>query len=116
MIPVGLSNPVLVEFETMKELAARLGPKALLRIDPNGRWREDTAVRIGQKLGQVPLEYYEDPVNGQSAMAAVRGSSSQKRIPGTLVAIDLNSPRISAGASGLGSNVSCCGGPPWSHR
>ena len=27
-----------------------------------------------------------------------------------------NSPRISAGASGLGSNVSCCGGPPCSHR
>ena len=37
-------------------------------------------------------------------------------MPGTFVAIGLNSPRISAGASGLGSNVSCCGGPPWSQR
>ena len=33
-------------------------------------------------------------------------------MPGTLVLIGLNGPRISAGASGLGSNVSCCGGPP----
>jgi glucarate dehydratase len=67
-----------VEFQTMKELAARLGPKALLRIDPNGRWREDTAVRIGKKLGQFPLEYYEDPVSGQSAMAVVRRQTGLK--------------------------------------
>ena len=31
-------------------------------------------------------------------MQAVRGSSSQNRIPGTLVAIGRNGPRISAGA------------------
>ncbi len=51
-----------------------------------------------------------------SACRAVRGNSSLKRMPGTFVLIGLNGPRISAGASGLGSNVSCCGGPPWSHR
>ena len=67
-----------VELQTMKELAARLGPKALLRIDPNGRWREDTAVRIGKKLAQMPLEYYEDPVNGQTAMAEVRRQTGLK--------------------------------------
>jgi glucarate dehydratase len=67
-----------VELQTMKELASRLGPKAVLRIDPNGRWREDTAVRIGKKLGQFPLEYYEDPVNGQRAMAAVRRQTGLK--------------------------------------
>ena len=32
--------------------------------------------------------------------------------PGTEVAIGLNSPRTSAGASGLGSKVSMCDGPP----
>ena len=73
----GVLSPDL-EYQTMKDLAAQLGPKALLRIDPNGRWREDTAVRIGKKLGQVPLEYYEDPVNGQSAMAAVRRETGLK--------------------------------------
>src|SRR5436305_325181 len=34
------------------------------------------------------------------------------RVPGTLVAIGLNGPATSAGASGLGSNVSSWGGPP----
>ena len=35
-------------------------------------------MRIGKKLGQFPLEYYEDPVNGQSAMAAVRRQTGLK--------------------------------------
>jgi glucarate dehydratase len=67
-----------VEFETMKALATQLGPKALLRIDPNARWREDTAVRVGKKLAQMPLEYYEDPVQGQKAMAEVRRQTGLK--------------------------------------
>jgi glucarate dehydratase len=62
----------------MNELAARLGPKAVLRIDPNGRWRPETAVRIGRKLAGVRLEYYEDPVNGQKAMAEVRRQTGLK--------------------------------------
>ena len=48
--------------------------------------------------------------------AAVRGSSSQNWMPGTLVEMGLNGPRISNGRRGLGSNVSCCGGPPCSQR
>jgi glucarate dehydratase len=76
-LKAGVLDPDL-ELQTMKEMAAKLGPKALLRIDPNGRWREDTAVRIGKQLGQFPLEYYEDPVNGQSAMAAVRRQTGLK--------------------------------------
>ncbi len=67
-----------VELQTMRALADRLGPKALLRIDPNGRWREDTAVRIGKKLAEMPLEYYEDPVNGQKGMAEVRKQTGLK--------------------------------------
>ena len=51
-----------------------------------------------------------------SQIVEIRGNSSQIWMPGTLVWIGLNSPRISAGASGLGSKVSCCGGPPWSQR
>src|SRR5262249_43353469 len=38
-----------IELQTMKQMSAQLGPKALLRIDPNGRWRPATAVRIGKK-------------------------------------------------------------------
>src|SRR5262245_55062695 len=47
-----------------------------------------------------------------SAWRAERGKCSLICIPGTLVVIGLNSPRISAGASGLRSQVSCCAGPP----
>ena len=47
-----------------------------------------------------------------SAILANNGNCSLISIPGTLVFIGLNSPRRSAGASGLRSNVSCWGGPP----
>ena len=51
-------------------------------------------------------------IASRSVMRAVCGSVSQMRMPGTFVAMDLKVPRISSGASGFGSNVSCCGGPP----
>ena len=54
-LKTGVLDPDL-ELQVMNELAARLGPKALLRIDPNGVWREDTAVRIGKKLAEFELE------------------------------------------------------------
>lgn len=70
-LKAGVLDP-RIELETLQAIYARLGDKALLRIDPNGRWTVDTAVRVGQQLRELPLEYYEDPVRGQSAMADVR--------------------------------------------
>jgi glucarate dehydratase len=67
-----------IERETMKALAAQLGRESLLRIDPNGRWRVETAIRIGKEIAQLPLEYYEDPVGGQEAMARVRRETGLK--------------------------------------
>ncbi len=64
--------PPDVERETMVALAARLGRECPLRIDPNARWKLATALRIGAALRGLPLEYYEDPVRGQAAMAQVR--------------------------------------------
>jgi glucarate dehydratase len=55
-----------------------LGAEARLRIDPNGRWKVDTAVRIGRDLARQPMEYYEDPVLGQENMAAVRRATGLK--------------------------------------
>src|SRR5262245_11704917 len=46
------------------------------------------------------------------ASLARRGKYSTNRTPGTEVGLVANSPRISAGASGLGSNVSRWLGPP----
>src|SRR5262245_42459418 len=49
--------------------------------------------------------------------AARLGKCSTQRMPGTEVGIVPNSPRISAGAPGLGSNVSRWLGPPtWYNR
>jgi glucarate dehydratase len=64
-------------FEPAEEAAAILalrrafGPGVPLRIDPNAVWRLETAARWGRELAGV-LEYYEDPVRGQEAMAALR--------------------------------------------
>ena len=70
--------PPDVELEAMKAMAAKLGPDALLRIDPNGRWSMPTAVRIGKAMAGLRLEYYEDPVNGQAGMAEVRRATGLK--------------------------------------
>jgi glucarate dehydratase len=72
----GVLDPDL-ERQSLGAMAERLGPRALLRIDPNGRWKLDTAVRVGKalKASGLPLEYYEDPVHGQPAMARVRAET-----------------------------------------
>ena len=60
----------------------------------------------------VPARPRRRPSGSTAALSirpASRGKTSQISTPGTLVAIGLNSPRISAGASGLRSNVSWCG-------
>jgi glucarate dehydratase len=61
-----------VELETLRAISSRCGKEDLVRIDPNGRWSKVTAVKIGKGLKTLPLEYYEDPVVGQEAMAEVR--------------------------------------------
>ncbi len=67
--------PPEVELETLRAIHARLGAGFPLRIDPNARWTVPTAVRIGKQLRDLPLEYYEDPVAGQQAMAQVRAET-----------------------------------------
>jgi glucarate dehydratase len=64
--------PPRVELETMRAMNAHFGGKLPLRIDPNARWRTETALAAAKDLRQVNLEYYEDPVRGQAAMAEVR--------------------------------------------
>lgn len=56
----------------------RLGEDFGLRIDPNGVWSVPTAIRIGQRLEALNIEYFEDPAWGLMGNAAVR---AQVRIP-----------------------------------
>jgi glucarate dehydratase len=70
-LKAGVFEPDM-ELEALQAIAARFDGKHQVRIDPNGRWAVPTALRIGEKLHELPLEYYEDPVDGQAAMAQVR--------------------------------------------
>jgi glucarate dehydratase len=46
-------------------------PRAKLRFDPNSLWSVETAIRIGKKLEELDLEFYEDPVWGIEGMSRV---------------------------------------------
>jgi glucarate dehydratase len=50
------------------EALAKAFPGLPLRIDPNGAWSMETALRCADRLGPL-IEYYEDPVEGLDAMA-----------------------------------------------
>ncbi|MBM84211.1 MAG: glucarate dehydratase [Planctomycetaceae bacterium] len=60
------------ELKTMFAMNERFEGKMPLRIDPNGRWTLNTAIRIGRKMEGLPIDYYEDPVVGMVMMAEVR--------------------------------------------
>lgn len=60
--------------DTMIALRDEFGRDVGLRIDPQGSWTVATAVRIGQQLERLNLDYFEDPVWGTAAMAQVRKS------------------------------------------
>lgn len=64
--------PPDIELEALQAINDVFNGEAPLRIDPNGRWTVETALRIARELQSMPLEYYEDPVAGQEAMAQVR--------------------------------------------
>jgi glucarate dehydratase len=70
--------PPEVEVDALRAINERFGGRHPLRIDPNGRWTIETAVRIGREIRDLPLEYYEDPVRGQEAMAEVRRRTGLK--------------------------------------
>ena len=63
-----------VEMATLKAMNERFNGQHPLRIDPNGRWSVKTSLRIAREIqrNDIPLDYYEDPVAGQEAMAEVR--------------------------------------------
>lgn len=56
------------------EALATAFPGLPLRIDPNGSWSMETALRCADRLGPL-IEYYEDPVDGLEAMAELRRRS-----------------------------------------
>ena len=59
------------EVDAVIALHEAFGDEVPLRIDPNGVWTVDTAIRFGNAL-KPHIEYLEDPVRGQADMALVK--------------------------------------------
>lgn len=66
----GGAMPPDEEAAAMLALHKAFGPGTPLRLDPNAIWTIETSIRIGKQLEGI-LEYYEDPVRGQEAMAEI---------------------------------------------
>lgn len=76
-LKAGVQSPA-EEARVLELCRKKLGDDFGLRIDPNGLWSVATAVRIGHRLEDLNLEYFEDPAWGLEGNAAVR---KQVRIP-----------------------------------
>jgi len=76
-LKAGVMDP-MEEARALELCRECLGEEFGLRIDPNGLWSVATAVRVGRRLENLGLEYYEDPAWGLEGMRAVR---RQVRIP-----------------------------------
>lgn len=66
----GGAYPPSEEAAAILALREAFGPDTPLRLDPNAIWKKETALEVGRQLEGV-LEYFEDPVRGQEAMAEV---------------------------------------------
>jgi L-alanine-DL-glutamate epimerase-like enolase superfamily enzyme len=87
---------------------AALGPGVLLRLDANGAWTVDDAVRMIDALAPAGLELVEEPVHGLAAMRAVRERVTAR------IAMDETTAEPGALASGAADAVCLklgrCGG------
>jgi glucarate dehydratase len=69
-IKAGVLDPQ-VEADAAVTLGHAFGAGMPIRIDPNAVWSFETAVNQGRRLQGI-IEYFEDPVRGQSEMARLR--------------------------------------------
>ncbi|WP_245413390.1 enolase C-terminal domain-like protein [Mangrovicella endophytica] len=59
------------DVEVMRALAQAF-PDDLLRLDPNGAWSVEQAIRVGHAIEGLKNEYFEDPTWGLEGMRRVR--------------------------------------------
>jgi glucarate dehydratase len=80
------------ELEAYRALAASL-PGDSLRIDPNGVWSTEQAIRFGQAIEDIRNDYFEDPVYGLNGMRRVR---EMVRIPLATNTVVVNFEQLAA--------------------
>jgi len=78
---------------------AAAGPDILLRLDANGAWSQEEAVRMIETLAPAGLELVEEPVHGLAAMQWVRERVSVR------IAMDETASEPGALASGAADAV-----------
>jgi glucarate dehydratase len=59
------------DIEVYHALAAAF-PGQRLRLDPNGAWSVEEAIRVGRAVEHLPNDYFEDPTYGLEGMRRVR--------------------------------------------
>ncbi len=60
------------EISVLRAMREHFGPKFRLRIDPNGCWSPQTAIKYARELDEIGLEYLEDPCWGIEGMSRIR--------------------------------------------
>lgn len=58
------------------EALAEAFPGDTLRLDPNGVWSVEEAIRVGRAIAHLPNDYFEDPTWGLDGMRRVRDRTS----------------------------------------
>jgi glucarate dehydratase len=89
------------ELEAFRALAAAF-PEDHVRIDPNGAWSTEQAIRFGQAIEDLRNDYLEDPVYGLNGMRRVR---QMVRIPLATNTVVVTFEQLSANVLDTGVDV-----------
>jgi glucarate dehydratase len=89
------------EVEAFRALANAF-PGDNVRIDPNGAWSTEQAIRVGQAIEDLRNDYLEDPVYGLNGLRRVR---QMVRIPLATNTVVVNFEQLSANVLDVGCDV-----------
>jgi glucarate dehydratase len=89
------------ELEAFRALAKAF-PEDSVRIDPNGAWSTEQAIRFGQAIEDLRNDYLEDPVYGLNGMRRVR---QMVRVPLATNTVVVNFEQLAANVLDVGADV-----------
>ncbi len=89
------------ELEAFRALAKAF-PEDNVRIDPNGAWSTEQAIRFGQAIEDLRNDYLEDPVYGLNGLRRVR---QMARVPLATNTVVVNFEQLAANVLNVGVDV-----------
>jgi len=90
-----------VELEYFRALAKAVAPDRV-RIDPNGVWSTEQAIRFGQKIEDLDNDYFEDPAFGLESLRRIR---KFVRIPTATNTVVVNFQQLAENVRDVGADV-----------